>query len=39
MKKLTFIGLLIALFSGTVWAGPYEKYYRNLPVEMMELCL
>ena len=39
MKKLTFIGLLVTLFSGTVWAGPYEKYYRNLPVEMAEPAL
>ncbi len=39
MKKLFFAGMLMSLFAGSLWAGPYEKYYQNLPVEMVEPAL
>ena len=39
MKKLCLAGVLFSLLAGTVWAGPYEKYYQNLPVPMNEPAL
>ena len=39
MNKLFFAGMLMSLFAGSLWAGPYEKYYQNLPVEMVEPAL
>ena len=39
MRKLCFAGILISLFAGMAWAGPYEKYYQNLPVPMNEPML
>lgn len=39
MRKLCLAGILISLFSGMAWAGPYEKYYQNLPVPMNEPML
>ena len=39
MKKLCLAGILISLFAGMAWAGPYEKYYQNLPVPMNEPML
>ncbi len=39
MKILCLAGVLISLFAGTLWAGPYEKYYQNLPVPMTEPVL
>ena len=39
MRKLCLAGILISLFAGMAWAGPYEKYYQNLPVPMNEPML
>ena len=39
MRKLCLAGILISLFAGRAWAGPYEKYYQNLPVPMNEPML
>jgi len=39
MRKLCLAGILISLFAGMAWAGPYEKYYQNLPVSMNEPML
>lgn len=39
MRKLCLAGVLFSLLAGTVWAGPYEKYYQNLPVPMNEPAL
>lgn len=39
MRKLCLAGVLVSLFAGMAWAGPYEKYYQNLPVPMNEPML
>ena len=39
MRKICLAGILISLFAGMAWAGPYEKYYQNLPVPMNEPML
>ena len=31
--------LLCVLIAGTAWAGPFEKYYQNLPVQLSEPIL
>ena len=35
MRRLICAGMLLAA-AWTAWAGPYERYYRNLPVTLSE---